>query len=225
MKKVVTILTAIILVIGMTSCGKKETKQTEAMKFKEEYEKLNNQAKESGNGKYSSIEIPEDNAIVYSNVEEILSILENKSGVIYFGYPECPWCRNMVSPLLNTANMVGMDKIYYLNVKDMRDLKKLDENGNIITEKEGSAEYKDLLKVLDSVLPTYQGLNDDTIKRIYVPTVLFVKDGEIIGFHEGTVDSQEDPSILLTSEQEKELSSIYSDYMHKILGDVCDESC
>ncbi len=225
MKKVVTILTTIVLVIGITSCTKKESKQTEALKFKQEYESLNNQKKSSGNGNYSAIEIPEDNAIVYSNVEEILSILEDKTGVIYFGYAECPWCRLAVPVLLNTANMVGIDKIYYLDVKDMRDSKKLDENGTIVTEKEGSAEYKDLLKALDSILPVYKDLNDETLKRIYVPMVLFVQNGEILGFHEGTVDSQTDPNVLLTSDQEKELSSIYSDYMHKILGDVCDESC
>lgn len=219
MKKVVILVLFLCLITGCTEKGEK----TDAMKFKEEYEKLNGQKQEKG--VYSTITIPEDNAIIYSNVGEILSLLENGTGIIYFGYPECPWCRSAIGPLLNSANMVGIDHIYYVNAKDMRDQKHLDENGNIVIDKKGTEEYEDLLKALDIVLPSYKGLKDDTTKRLYVPSVVFVKEGQIVKYHEGTVESQTDPNILLTEKEEKELVKIYSDAMHKVLGDVCDESC
>ena len=223
MKKIsLIIITMLILVTG---CSKKEIKKTDAILFKEEYESLNGEQKSSWSGVYSSIQIPEDNAIRYSNVAEILSLLENGTGVIYFGYPECPWCRSAISPLLNTANMIGIETIYYFNAKEIRDTKHLDENGQIVTDKEGTKEYYDLLQALDSVLQSYDGLNDENIKRLYFPSVVFVKEGEIIGFHESTVPSQTDPNILLTAEEEKELARIYSSYMHDILGDVCDKNC
>ena len=220
MKKILILMTSICLLFGLTGCSKEKT---DPLKFKEEYEVLNDE--DSGYGKYTIIEIPEDNAIVYSNVGEILSLLENGTGVIYFGFPECPWCRSAIAPLLNTADMVGIDKIYYFNAKEIRDQKKLDEEGKVVVEKEGSEEYYDLLKALGDSVSVYEGLNDDSIKRLYFPTVVFVKEGEIIGYHEGTVESQENPMILLNKEQEKELSDIYANYMHKMLGDVCDDAC
>lgn len=206
MKKI-TIIFLSLLAISLSGCNKQKESITDALKFKQEYK----------------IEIPEDNAIVYSNPKEILSVLK-KTGIIYFGYPECPWCKSAVPTLLNTANMVGIDKIYYYNAKEIRDEKHLEE-GKIITDKEGTKEYYELINALKDVLPFYKELGDESIKRIYFPTVIFVKDGKILGIHTGTVDSQKDPNTKLNKKQEQELSSIYSDYMHKVLGDVCDESC
>lgn len=214
MKKLGIIIMMIGISISTISCNKEKEIITDALKFKKEYESVNN----------NNISIPQDNAIVYSNPTEILSILK-KTGIIYFGYPECPWCRSAVPTLLNTANMVGIDQIYYYNAKEIRDNKHLDEGGKIITDKEGTQEYKKLIEALKEVLPVYDGLNDESIKRLYFPTVVFVKDGKILGLHVGTVKSQTDPNTLLTKQQEQELSLIYSDYMHQVLGDVCDESC
>ena len=48
--------------------------------------------------------------IKYSNYDEIFEILESKSGVIYFGFPECPWCRNIALPLVDSAMEYGLEK-------------------------------------------------------------------------------------------------------------------
>ena len=79
---------------------------TDAIKFKEEYENLNSKD-------YKKIEIPEDNQIKYSNYEEVVEIIENGTGVIYLGFPECPWCRNAVPVLLEAATETGIETIYY----------------------------------------------------------------------------------------------------------------
>ena len=108
---------------------------------------------------------------------------------------------------------------------EIRDKKSLDEEGNIITEKEGTKEYYELVSLLQDVLPVYDGLNDENIKRLYFPTVIFVRDGKIVGTHMDTVSSQENPRVPLNDEQTKELTNIYVSNIMKVLDDACDKSC
>ena len=51
---------------------------------------------------------------------------------------------------------------------------------------------------------------DDSGKpKLFVPEVLFIKDGEVKFHHLGTVSGQTDASIPLTEEQREELKNIY----------------
>ena len=169
--------------------------------------------------------IDKENPMVYVEFDELIDIIKNDTAVIYFGFPECPWCRNAVPVLLDAAKELGIEKIYYYNAVSIRDKKSIDENGNIIIEEEGTKEYKKLVELLYDYLPIYDGLNNDEIKRLYLPTVLFVKNGKILGLHTSTVDSQNDPFTKLNNEQYEELKSIYFDYINKAFEIVCDEAC
>ena len=111
---------------------------SDAIKFKQEYENLNEV--EDGEKTYKTISISEDNPMVYSKYDEIEKIFTDQTGVIYFGFPECPWCRNAVPVLIDAAKEIGIDKIYYFNALKIRDVKTLDENGNIVIEKDGTDE-------------------------------------------------------------------------------------
>lgn len=196
----------------------------DALKFKDEYESLNDKDNSYG-GKYLSIKISENNVIKYATFEEIIDLIDHGTGVIYFGFPECPWCRNAVPVLLEAAESTGIDTIYYFNAVDIRDQKSLDANGEIITTKEGTKEYKQILKKLDKYLLPYDGLNDDSIKRLYFPSVYFIKDGVVIGKHIDTVESHTDASKALNEEQKLELKTIYENYMMKVLDSSCDKEC
>ncbi len=150
--------------------------------------------------------------------------------MLYLGFSECPWCRNAITVLSSAAKATGIKNIYYFRLKDengndIRNVLKLDENGNVITEKEGSKEYNTLIDLFSEKLDIYDGLNDPSIKRIYAPTVIFIQDGKVIGLHTSTVSSQTNPYILLNDDQVKELKNIYEDYIHKMLDDLCDEKC
>lgn len=193
-------------------------------KFKEEYESLNSK-KDSRGRDYIKVSIDEDNGMVYTTYDELHKLLTEGTGVIYFGYPECPWCRNAVPMLLQAASNKGLDNIYYFNAKEIRDVKLLDEDGNIVTEKEGTKEYYELLNILGDHLGEYEGLNDDSIKRLYFPTVVFVRDGKVVGSHINTLESQTDPRVPLTEKQKEELVNIYMDGIGKVLKDVCDDKC
>ena len=69
------------------------------------------------------------------------------------------------------------------------------------------------MTILYSELGPYEGLNNDTIKRLYYPTVVFVSDGLILGSHIGTIESQTDPKVNLSSAEQEELKEIYAHYM------------
>ena len=219
---VLALLIIIIAVFGLNKNSNIEVK--DAVKFKEEYESLNGQKNDNGK-EYVNISVDEENPFVYASYDEVVDIIENGTGVLYFGFPECPWCRNAVPVLIDAAQELGVDKIYYYNVLSIRDTKSLDENGNIVTDKKGTDEYYKLVDLLSNVLTPYEGLNDESIKRLYFPTVVYVKDGEVLASTIGTVDSQEDPYIKLTNDQYNELKNTYMDNMNKVYNILCDEAC
>lgn len=209
----------------------KKTTITDSVKFKEEYEKLNGEVNSKNQKEYPKVGISEENVIKYTDVNDILDILKDGTGVIYFGYPECPWCRNAVPVLLNAATSTGLGKVYYYNANAIKNIKEVDDDGNIIETQKEKEGYRDLLKALDSILDEYTLTDKDgnTVhtgeKRIYVPLVVFVKDGKIIAHHEGTVDSQEDPYVLINEEQKEELNNIYVENIKKVQKSSCDDKC
>lgn len=210
---------------------KKDATSQDALNFEKEYEKLNNRVNSNNNKVYPTVDISSDNPIKYSSYDEIFQILESGTGVIYLGFPECPWCRNLVPVLLSAAKEVELDTLYYLNISEDRDLLLLDENKNIITEKEGNKKYFELVSKLDQILDEYiLTANDGSEvktgeKRIYLPLVIFVKNGEIVGYHDGTVESQEDPYVALTDRENEELLLSLIEIMGKASPSVCDDKC
>lgn len=210
---------------------KKETTSKDAVTFKKEYEALNNRVNPNNNKLYPEVSISNDNPVKYSSYDEIFEVLKSGTGVIYFGFPECPWARNLVPVMLSAAKEVEIDTIYYLNIKDDRDVLMLNENDDIITEKEGNKKYFELVEKLDSILDDYILTDNDGKsvsagkKRIYTPLLIFVKNGKIIAHHTDTVDSQTDPYVALNDRQSEELLLKLINYMSRISASVCDESC
>lgn len=202
---------------------------SDAKRFKEEYESLNNATTSSGK-EYLDLEISASNIIKYSTIDEIIDIIENGTGVIYLGYPECPWCRNTVPALLEAADSTPLETIYYLNMHDIRDAYIIDANGNPSKSYEGNSQYSSLLESLDIILDDYI-LEDEKgnkvsvgEKRIYVPLVVFVKDGIIVDYQDETVPTNEDPYIPLTEEEKNELINIYKEKISKISAATCNSN-
>lgn len=230
-KKVLIIVGIIIvLVIGICLVLFSGILNNDAKTFKNEYESLNGEKSKSGK-EHPMVEIDSDNIVKYATIDEVVNIVEEGTGVIYFGYSDCPWCRNAVPVLLDAASSTSLDTIYYLDMKEVRDIKKLGKDNKIVIEYEGAKGYDKLLKALDEILEPYyledkEGNTYDTNeKRVYVPLVVFVLDGEIIDYHLDTVESQENPYEELNQEQYDELYEIYSEGIHEVLGDLCDERC
>lgn len=236
-QKIITILLPILcLCMAIISYISVTNLNTDAIKFKKEYESLNDT--KVNNKKYKKVEINKNNPIKYSNYDEIIDVIKNKTGVIYLGFPECPWCRNAVPVLLDVARNNNIDTIYYLNILNERDSYVVkdgkieyakDDKGNDIKGTDG---YLKLLNVLDKELEDYviefEGKEYNTnSKRIYAPTVIFVREGKVIGLHVSTVSSQTDPYKDLTKKQYKELYDEYSSYVSSMNSSSCpiDSSC
>lgn len=216
MKKILYFLFSLFLFVGCSN-------ETDAFKFKKEYESLNGKENDYGRD-YVEVQIPAENPMVYASIDEILQVIETE-GIIYFGFDECPWCRNALPVLIEAANEKEVEKIYYYDIKDIRDKLELNENGEIVTIQEKSEDYQKIYDALYDSLNVYEGLEDETIKRLYAPTVFFIKNGKVVGMHESTVDSQADSSVPMTDYQKAELKDIYIKGIEEVNKQACDLKC
>ena len=209
MKKIITYLLVIAIVLTMSGCTNTKQETTDAQKFKEEYESLNGEKTESGK-EYRVLSIAEDNPFVYSDAEEIVEKIENEeSFIVFFAFKECPWCRSIVEQLIKAAADKDVDTIYYVNVKDIRDTKEIDEDGNITTTKEGTEAYMKLIDLLGDVLDDYTLTNEDDEKvsvgekRIYAPNIVAVSKGKAVQLETGISEELTDPYGELTDSVKK----------------------
>lgn len=127
--------------------------------------------------------VPMDNVFVYKTEEEIINFLETGTGIVYLGFPECPWCQSYVVYLNEVAKDSGIEKIYYLNVKDIRT--------------NNTENYQKIVSLLSDILPNDENGN----KKVYVPQVVFVKKGNVVaGDNETSMISDGTPLEYWTSE-------------------------
>ena len=187
------IIGVLLVVLGII-LGISISKSNVKFNFKTEYEAFNDKEDAFGR-KYLRINIPENNKMINADVNQILNIFnEKKDAVIYFGYPSCTYCRSAVSVLIETANKTKLDKIYYLITND-------------------KAENYD--EILDLFIDDFKDGD-----KIYSPLVLFVKEGNIISYHKGTLFSHTDPFTKLDDSQKEGLSQIYRNGINDVLDSI-----
>lgn len=197
----------------------------DAIKFKEEYESLNDTVRKSDGKTYNNIKISKKNPIKYINASEAIEVLKKDDAVIYIGANWCPWCRNAIPVLFDVAKKYDVKTIYYLNLDEIKSEFKI-EDGKLIKTKDGSKEYYQLLDLLkdhleDYILTDNSGKSYDTLeKRIYIPLVLGIKHKSVVKTHLGTVKLNENQTKYdaLTKEQEKELFQRYDDLFLEVYG-------
>lgn len=193
----------------------KEVELTDGEKFKNEYESLNEIKDEDDKNVCVNMSIDSDNVFVYKTGKQIVELIKNGEGVIYFGFSACPWCRNVVPYLNEVAKEEGLDKIYYLDISNIRDDYKYSGSIEPTKTKNGTAAYYDILEILDEYLEKYY-VKDEAgnmygtgVKRLYAPTVISFKKGEVLSFHQGSVESQIDPTKKLTKDELTQLKDTY----------------
>lgn len=231
------ILILVGLVIGYFYLDNNGEKYSEdALRIKEEYESLNDTVRESDGSNYNNVDIPLDNPIKYISADEASEIIKNKSGIILMGANWCPWCRNAIEVLIDSAKENNLDTIYYVDMNTVRNVWTVQDGELVKTQEEGEG-YYNLLETLDSVLgdDNYIVTDDDGNeydtgeKRIYMPMVVAVKDGNIIDTHVGTVTLDEGQTKYdkLTDSQYQELKDIYNTFIKSISNSTCsnDKEC
>ena len=227
-KKILLSLFAVVLLLGATTgCGKKaEKKNEDAIKFKEEYESFNDKSNDYFD--YRALSIDEDNPFIFATDEEIVKMIENKETfIVYFGDPQCPWCRSIIEQAIKSAKKNGIDKIYYVRFWDgfheekIRDVYELDENNKTKLKQEGSKAYPKLLEYLDDVLSDYtlKDKNGNKVdvgeKRIFLPNFVAVVKGEAKELIEGISESQTEYNGELTEEILNDEQKAFNDFFKK----------
>jgi thiol-disulfide isomerase/thioredoxin len=184
----------------------------DAARFKSEHEVMNGPVTFDGEHQYRHIKIPEDNPFIYTEGEVAKALLATGTGILYMGFPECPWCRTLLPALIAAYEECGYGgSIYYYNAFPDRDVLSLSESGEIVVETEGAAVYREMVEILYDFLGPYKGLNDESVRRIYFPTTVFFKDGAVLSAHLATIDGQEGGYDELTDDQFLELKSALID--------------
>lgn len=191
-KIILTLLAIAIVLVGVIiflNIKKKneDNSITDAKRFSEEYKIL------------------EDNVFVYRNSDEILKIMKNGTGVVYLGFPECPWCSAYVVYLNEVAKENHLDKIYYYNILEDR--------------KNNTEFYKEVIELLSGNLQ----YDDEGNERLYVPNVSFHVKGKVIGNdYETSKDTHDlkDPKDYWTNEEISELKSTLTQYTKEVVDNL-----
>ncbi len=192
-KNIIVPLSILILLIiaGLTYFFliKKEEVTPDNVKFAKEYTKIS-----------------EDNLFKYKTLEEVNKILTKGTGVVYLGFPECPWCQEYVKYIDEVSKSVGLDKVYYSNILDDR--------------KNDTEEYKETVKILSDYLSN----DDEGNKRVYVPSVIVVSSGKIVMFDDETAKDTkgyDSPKEYWQSENLTALKTKLTDSFEKVKSNAC----
>lgn len=110
MKKIIVV--GILLVTLVTGCGNNNKCNTNALKFKEEYEKYN---------KVLKIDIKDDNPMVKMNKNNIIKKIDSSNGILVLANPKDKDSRTLVKELLKVAKDYDCEIIYYYNIDDLKD--------------------------------------------------------------------------------------------------------
>ena len=157
-------------------------------------------------GKFAELyNVSQENPYIFATFDELVTQFELGSGVVAFGFPDCPRCQNVFPVLEKVFKETKMDKhagyrgkILYYNIYDDREA--------------GNERYQTLLGYLDGFL----NHDDSGNPRIFVPDIYFLNSGKIVGNHMDTVPSLTDPRDPLSEEQTMELMGIYSSLILEI---------
>ena len=139
------------------------------------------------------------------DVETMVKAMKaKKTFAVMFGYPACEWCAEAVPVLNQAATEYGME-VGYINTRSNPAWEKNTE----ITD------YDMLIEAIGG----YLEYDSDGVRHLYTPTAIFIKDGEVTGFHEGTVPDHNARNRLMTPEEREELLNTYRGMFAQIQSD------
>lgn len=112
--------------------------------------------------------VPENNLYVYATSSDVYNIINKQSGIILMGFSKNKWVEEYASILNDVAMNYKIDKLYYYDFEKDRD----DNNGT----------YEAIVNKLINYAPS----NDKGEREIYAPTVVIVKNGNVIAYFDET---------------------------------------
>ncbi len=139
-----------------------------------------------------------DKKHVYEEIDvfELTSLIEKEDFYLIMGFPQCPWCQAIMGVLDDVAHENNVKKIYYLDIKDIRD-------------NEGAAGFNEFQILSNGIFKDAKDIEKD---RINAPTFVKVENGKMVAYHIDTVPTHvmNENMVLppLTDEQIMELKNI-----------------
>lgn len=145
----------------------------------------------------SDYDVGRNHNFVELSMEEALELLdENFEGILYFGFPGCPWCQATV-PLMHEAALdVDVEIFYVSRDRDLRVGDWLEHDAamawwlynNGVPNMRWIDEEGDLVEVEDEEELGYR-------PNINVPQIVHIRNGEIVDSHRGTFEGAESPEM------------------------------
>lgn len=140
--------------------------------------------------------VSKNNIYEYATYGNVIDMLEEETGIIYLGFPSCSLCQE-ITPILNdVAKEKKLDSILYYNFKEIR--------------ANNTEEYQNLVSILSDYIKT----DEEGLKRITAPTIIFVNNGNMVGVYIGMIspDSEE----IITNEQKQNIKNNFSSLIDKM---------
>lgn len=143
----------------------------------------------------------EDHQFVQSDMQSILDMIQQKkSGIVYFGFPMCPWCQEAL-PIINEVAKDMKQHIYYVQTRD-------DQKKQLYTDKQKTQ----MMKLANAYLDT----DEDGHKQFFVPFVVVFKAGHVVAGHVGTVPGYDTSKRKMNADEKQQLKSIYKAMFTKV---------
>ncbi len=180
---IIVILIAIIIFLLVGNKNEEQTVKSDAEKFSEEYTLVD-----------------KDNKFRYANIDEVIDTLEDGTGVVYLGFPECKWCQQYTVYLNELAKDRNIPEIMYYNIREDR--------------QDNTKNYQIIVNILKDYLPE----DEEGNPRVYVPAVIFMSNGKILGFDDETAydtKGYDEPSEYWTKERVDNLKDKLNSYLDK----------
>lgn len=131
-------------------------------------------------------------------MEQAIDLFEQQgSGIVYFGFPACPWCQEAVPVLQEEAEAAGVD-VFYVQTRD--------ENKELLYTPEQKEAFTPWLK-------DYMSDNDEGVLTLFVPVVINVQNGSIVDGHVGTLDEHDATERKMSEEEVGQLHEIYKNLL------------
>lgn len=109
-----------------------------------------------------------DNPFEYIVYSEVFDLLSDGNGVLFLGNSDCEWCIESAKILYDVVLDSEVDVVYYFNSNNL-DAKK----------------YKDLVSLIDEKY-------SDDFKEIKLPSLFIIKDGNIVGYTDYSIEKSDD---------------------------------
>ncbi|MDO5794721.1 MAG: hypothetical protein Q4Q00_11130 [Turicibacter sp.] len=198
MKKRLKAFMILFWIMGLMACQKQEISDITCESSQETHTLcksplavVNEEVNQEGLDEYAGL--PENPILQTVDFEQAKALIEAGTGVLALSFPSCQWCQEALPILNQVAFNLGVDNVYYLNVRSL-------------TRGEKEAEYEQIADLLQEHMAT----NETGELVIYVPDVFFIKEGEVLAHHLGTIKDHNAKERQMTEQEREELVTTYT---------------